>query len=86
MRISYERIGVFVGFSLLLALLIVNAAVTRRQLGLQIGAESWVSHSRQVLFELDRLELLLVDAETGERGYLYTGDSKYLAPVSGCNH
>jgi PAS domain S-box-containing protein len=80
MRILYRRIGVFVGFSLLLALLIVNAAVTRRQLGLQIGAESWVSHTRKVLLELGELELLLVDAETGQRGYLYTGDSKYLTP------
>jgi PAS domain S-box-containing protein len=80
MRIAHKRIGVVVGFSVLLALLIVNATVTRRQLGLQIGAESWVSHTRQVLFELNQLELLLVDAETGQRGYLYTGDIKYLAP------
>jgi PAS domain S-box-containing protein len=78
MRISYKRIGVIVGFSLLLALLIVNATVTRRELSLQIGAESWVSHTRQVLFELNQLELLVVDAETGQRGYLFTGDSKYL--------
>ncbi len=83
MRIPYKRIGVVVGFSLLLALLMVNAAVTRRQLSLQIGAESWVSHTRQVLFELNQLELLLVDAETGQRGYLYTGDSIYLAPYEG---
>ncbi len=80
MRILYKRIGVVLGFSLLLALLIVNATVTRRQVGLQIGAAIWVSHTREVLFELDQLELLLVDAETGQRGYLYTGDTKYLAP------
>ncbi|MGA8727110.1 MAG: CHASE3 domain-containing protein, partial [Terracidiphilus sp.] len=80
MRVPYKRIGVVVGFSLLLALLIVNAAVRKRQLSVQIGAQSWVSHTRQVLFELNQLELLLVDAETGQRGYLYTGDSKYLAP------
>ena len=80
MRIPYKRIGVVVGFSLLLALLIVNAAVTRHQLSLQIGAESLVSHTQQVLVSLNQLELLLVDAETGQRGYLYTGDSKYLYP------
>ncbi len=80
MEIPYKRVGVVVGFSILLALLVVNAVVTRRQLGVQIGAASWVSHTRQVLFGLNQLELLLVDAETGQRGYLYTGDSKYLAP------
>jgi PAS domain S-box-containing protein len=82
MRITYRRIGTVLGFSLLLALLIVNAAVTRRQVGLQVGAESWVSHTYQVRLALSQLELLLVDAETGQRGYLYTGDSRYLAPYS----
>lgn len=82
MRIPYKRVGVVVGFSLLLALLIVNVSVTRTQLSLQIGAESWVSHTRQVLFELNQLELLMVDSETGQRGYLYTGDSRYLDPYN----
>ena len=80
MRILYRRIGVVAGFSLLLALLIFVATVTRFQLGKQISAESWVSHSRQVLLALSRLELLMADAETGQRGYLYTGDSRYLKP------
>jgi len=80
MRILYRRIGVIAGFSLLLAILMLNATITRRQLGIQIGAESWVSHSHQVLLQLNQLELLLADAETGQRGYLYTGESKYLAP------
>jgi len=80
MRIPYRRIGVVAGFSLLLALLIVNAIVTRVQLAAQIGAESWVSHTRLVLLALNQLELLVVDAETGQRGYLYTGDSRYLTP------
>lgn len=79
MQLVNKRIGVVVGFSLLLALLIVNTAITRKKLGLQNGAESLVSHTQQVLFELNQLELLLVDAESGKRGYLYTGDRVYLA-------
>jgi len=80
MQIPYRRIGVIVGFSLLLALLVFNAIVTRVQLGAQVGAESWVSHTRQVLLAVSQLELLVVDAETGQRGYLYTGDKRYLSP------
>jgi PAS domain S-box-containing protein len=79
MRIPYKRLGVIAGFSFLLALVIVNATVTRRQLGLQVGAESWLSHTRQVLSELNQLQFLLVDAEAEKRGYLYTGDRRYLA-------
>jgi PAS domain S-box-containing protein len=33
-----------------------------------------------VLFELEKAQSLLKDAETGQRGYLYTGDAKYLGP------
>jgi len=80
MHLPYKRIGVIVGFSILLAFLVMTAAFTRRQLGQQIEAESWVAHSEQVLLELSQLELLVVDAETGQRGYLYTGNTRYLAP------
>jgi|GEM_PF-2261952 PAS domain S-box len=80
MQIPYKRLGVIVGFALLLLVLIVNALVTRRQLSRQIGAQSWVTHTQRVLYELNLLELLIVDAETGQRGYLYTGESQYLAP------
>ena len=36
----------------------------------------------EVLLELSQTESLLKDAETGQRGYLYTGEPKYLAPYN----
>ena len=80
MQTSYQRLSVTLGFSLLLILLIVNGVITRRQLGVQVGDQVWVAHTQQVLFELSQTESLVKDAETGQRGFLYTGDSKYLAP------
>ena len=80
MQTSYQRLSVTLGFSLLLILLIVNGVITRRQLGVQVGDQVWVTHTQQVLFELSQTESLVKDAETGQRGFLYTGDSKYLAP------
>ncbi len=35
-----------------------------------------------MLLELERTESLLTDAETGQRGYLYTGDPRYLTPYN----
>jgi PAS domain S-box-containing protein len=78
--LTYKRISVITGFILLLAVLVGNAIVMRRQLGIQTGRGDSVLHSRQVLFELEQVESLLKDAETGQRGFLYTGDQKYLAP------
>jgi len=75
-----KRFSVVSGFVLLLAVLIANAIVTRRQLAVQIANQEWTEHTQQVLLELAQTESLLKDAETGQRGFLYTGDSKYLAP------
>jgi len=80
MQTSYQRLSVTLGFTLLLILLIVNALITRRQLGVQVRDQSWVTHTQQTLLELSQTESLVKDAETGQRGFLYTGDSKYLAP------
>ncbi|MEA2698317.1 MAG: hypothetical protein QOI66_2588, partial [Myxococcales bacterium] len=41
-------------------------------------ADYWVAHSFEVRSLLDRSLLLLLDAETTERGYLLTDDVSYL--------
>jgi len=43
----------------------------------------WVSHTQQVLSRIDRVLLTVTNAETGQRGYLLTGDPSYLAPFAG---
>jgi PAS domain S-box-containing protein len=82
MQTAYKRLSVLTGFGLLLVLLIANAFITRRELGIQNKDQGWVAHSRQVLYELAQTESLLKDAETGQRGFLYTGDPKYLTPYT----
>jgi CheY-like chemotaxis protein/CHASE3 domain sensor protein len=42
----------------------------------------WVSHTHTVLEELDTLLSGLTDAETGERGFIITGDEAYLEPYN----
>src|SRR5580693_5250704 len=78
MQTARKRLSVITGFAILLALLVVNAFVTRRELGVQVESRLRVDHSRQVLYELSQTQSLIKDAETGQRGFLYTGDSKYL--------
>ena len=45
-------------------------------------AEAAVNHSREVMAHLEGALLLIEDAETGQRGYLLTGDPRYLAPYT----
>lgn len=82
MQTLYKRFSVIIGFALLLTLLVADAFVTRHQVGIQVATAAWVTHTRQVLLELSETESLLKDSETGQRGYLYTGEEKYLAPYN----
>src|SRR3569832_126235 len=40
----------------------------------------WVEHSDQVIAQANYTQKLLVDMETGLRGYLVTGNSEFLEP------
>jgi PAS domain S-box-containing protein len=79
---AIKRSSVAIGFLLLLAALVANALLTRRQLGLQVASQTKLRHSLEILLQLSKTEDLLQDAETSQRGYLYTGDSRYLFPYS----
>ena len=82
MQTFFRRFSTISGFTLLVLLLIGNAFVTSRRLRVQVASQGWVIHSREVLAGLERTESLLLDAETGQRGYLLTGEAKYLAPYN----
>jgi len=80
MQTSTKRFGILTGFAVMLALLLANAVVIRKQLAKQLSNQGWMAHTRQVQLELLATESFLRDAESGQRGYLYTHDLKYLAP------
>lgn len=82
MQQIYKRFSVIGGFAVLLAVLLINTAVTRRQIAVQDSNQAWVEHTQRVQLELTTVESLLKDAETGQRGYLYTGEAKYLEPYN----
>ena len=60
-----------------LVLAIVIIAVGARNLAEQYQT---VRQTGQVLGELDGVLSAVIDAETGQRGFLMTGDERYLAP------
>ncbi|QPK62625.1 CHASE3 domain-containing protein [Methylomonas sp. LL1] len=71
-----------IGFIGVLALMIINGAasfVTTRNL---VQSMAWVTHSYEVKGELEKLLRRLIDAETGQRGYLYSSDEVFLEPYT----
>ncbi len=74
--------ALWLGIVLLLIVLTINSYVTFLSFQRVNRNNALVEHSQQVLLETERLKSLLVDAETGQRGYLYTGDLHYLEPYN----
>jgi signal transduction histidine kinase len=75
-----SSIGLFIAFAVLLVG--VNAVVAYRSVGVLEHAQSWVQHTYQVTAQVEIILGAAKDAETGERGYLITGDSLYLEPYN----
>lgn len=66
--------------SIVLAILLINALVSYRATRRLIDNDRMVTHTYEVLAELEGVMSTMDDAETGERGYLLTGEKSYLEP------
>jgi methyl-accepting chemotaxis protein len=70
------------GFGLGLAVLLVVGAVSYDSTTKLSSSAEWVRHTHEVLIGLDELLSGMKDAETGQRGYVITGESRYLEPYN----
>jgi len=65
------------------AILLVIVAVgttSYQSINILLDSAAWVTHTHLVLTRMTDLLSTLQDAETGQRGYLITGEPRYLAP------
>ncbi|BCM91621.1 non-motile and phage-resistance protein [Abditibacteriota bacterium] len=65
---------------LALCLALGNGAIAYINIQRLSHNERLVSHTNEVLFELERVASLIKDAETGARGYALTGQGPFLEP------
>jgi methyl-accepting chemotaxis protein len=68
------------GFALSLVLLIAIGTVAYTNLSKLTSTSQWVTHTHEVLEHIAGVLSLLKDAETGQRGYVITGDEAFLEP------
>jgi methyl-accepting chemotaxis protein len=71
------------GFGLALIALTLVGAVSYDSTSKLIDSAQWVRHTNDVLKGLDELLSGMKDAETGQRGYVITGEARYLEPYQG---
>jgi methyl-accepting chemotaxis protein len=68
------------GFALSFVLLLAIGAVAYTSINKLTSTSQWVTHTHEVLEHIAGVLSLLKDAETGQRGYVVTGDEAFLGP------
>jgi len=72
--------GSAVAVALLVVALVIDAGLALHNIREVAVSLQWVSHTNEVLARLETVLSTLKDAETGQRGYLLTGEVSYLEP------
>jgi signal transduction histidine kinase/DNA-binding response OmpR family regulator/CHASE3 domain sensor protein/HAMP domain-containing protein len=72
-----------IGFGLSLLLLIITSVASYSSIHNLLDASKWVDHTDSVIQATNNVLSTLKDAETGQRGFLLTGDTVYLRPYYG---
>jgi CHASE3 domain sensor protein len=66
--------------TLLLVFLITNMIFSIQSIKRMVQSQQRVTHTHEVMVNLEDLLSSMKDAETGQRGFLITGDESYLEP------
>ncbi|MFN6499701.1 MAG: response regulator [Nostoc sp. DedQUE01] len=70
------------GFTLSLAILTSIGLISYQSTNELIQTSRQENHTYQVLSQIEELNLQLTNAETGQRGYIITGEQRYLEPYN----
>ena len=84
LHIKNTRIStrLFLGFTIVMMVVVAVVVVALYDSNKIIKGENLIVHTHEVLNELKNIEASLLDLETGQRGYIITGDLKYLEPYN----
>ena len=70
------------GLTTAFVILLIVAILSYSSLVRSAEDRRWVTHTHLVLEKVDALQIDLLNAETGQRGYIITGEVSYLEPYN----
>lgn len=82
MKSTFKR-NLLIGFGISLLLLIVSSVASYMSISNLLKSADEVEHTNEVKQLVEKIISTIKDAETGQRGYLLTGDDRFLQPYSG---
>ena len=66
--------------AVMLAITVGVSVISLRNLNSVEATTAWTVHTHEVIAEIDRMTVAMIDRETGLRGYLISADPKFLEP------
>lgn len=75
-----------VGIAVVVAIILANTALSYRNTVQLYAAANGVAHSQRVQAALEQVLTSAAEAETGQRGYVITGNERYLEPFTAAEH
>lgn len=70
------------GFGTIVVVMIGVGVSSKLSMNRVVESSDWVKHTYQVIGDIHKLEKALVDAETGQRGFIFTGEESFLEPYT----
>lgn len=81
--VSTFKRNIILGLGISLTTLIISSVASYISIQKLVESDYWVDHTFKVIQDLDYVLSRIKDAETGQRGYLLSGDPVFLEPYNG---
>jgi signal transduction histidine kinase/DNA-binding response OmpR family regulator/CHASE3 domain sensor protein len=78
---NYKR-NLRIGFGVSLLILLISSVASFISIRNLLDSTAQVRHTNEVILEMEAVKAAIVDAETGQRGFLITGDDSFLDPFN----
>ena len=75
-------VRLFAGVGIVLILLAATTIISYDNSRELIESANWIVHTEEVKVTLEEILVRLIDAETGQRGFIITGEEHYLEPYN----
>ncbi|MBD3583040.1 response regulator [Flavobacterium selenitireducens] len=82
MNTTFKR-NLIVSFGVSILLLLVSSGAAYLSIRSLLGSTELVDHTNEVIYNLNRGQQVIVDAQTSMRGFIITGKDDYLADYNG---
>ncbi|HMJ68634.1 MAG TPA: response regulator [Cyclobacteriaceae bacterium] len=79
MNSNFKR-NLLVGFSVSMFILVVTSVASYISISNLLKNSELVSHTNEVINQLSEVNAAMIDAETGQRGFLIAGEAEFLTP------